>query len=58
MDKYKVTNMTFGGVNDYPDFADGYIESGEIDGRPLTEDELDELNEDSDFVYNCIYDNF
>lgn len=43
---------------DYPDFCDAYIcdanvfENGEW--RDATEDELDEINEDSDFVYGCV----
>ena len=28
---------------DYPDFSDAYVESADIDGRPLTENELEWL---------------
>ena len=41
-------------TNDYPDFCDAFIASAEHEGRLLTDDELDELNKDSDFVYNCV----
>lgn len=48
-----ITNIEFDGIykDDYPDFCDAYIVSAEKDGIPMTEDELDELNEDSDFVH-------
>ena len=49
-----VENIVFEGINhaDYPDYVDAYISSAEKDGIPLTEFELDELNEDSDFVHS------
>jgi len=43
---------------DYPDFCDAFIcdasviENGEW--RDATDDEIDELNEDGDFVYSCV----
>lgn len=53
MDKNKLTNIQVSGINfkDYPDFVDAFIESAELDGKELTEDELEKLNQDSDFVY-------
>ena len=42
-------------TRDYPDFCDAYIGSAEIDGREATEEELDELNEDRDFVYELVW---
>ena len=43
---------------DYPDFCDAYIENASVfeNGvwREATEAELDELNEDTDFVYKCV----
>lgn len=43
---------------DYPDFCDAYIESASVfengEWRDATDDELDELNEDSDLVYSCV----
>ena len=33
------------------DFCDAYISKAEINGRDMTEDELEELNEDKDFVH-------
>ena len=53
-----IENIDFDGIDtrDYPDFCDAYICYAEKDGRPLTEDELDKLNEDRDLVYDCIID--
>jgi hypothetical protein len=39
---------------DYPDFCDAFIASGTYKGRELTEDELEELSEDKDFLYEEI----
>lgn len=58
MDKSKITNIKFEGIDhsDYPDYCDAYIASAEIDGRELTDDEIEELNEDGDFVYTKLMD--
>ena len=39
---------------DYPDFTNAYIEEAYFDGRELTLEEYDYVNEDGDFVYTCI----
>lgn len=45
-------------TRDYPDFCDAHIcdanvyENGEW--RQATDEEIDELNEDSDLVYSCV----
>lgn len=36
---------------DAPDFVDAFICSADYGDRPMTDDELDVLNEDSDYVY-------
>jgi hypothetical protein len=41
-------------TSDYPDFVDSYILKADYDGRPMTDAELDVLNDDSDFVYEQI----
>ena len=41
-------------MNDYPDFTDAYISYAEYDGKELNDEELDEVNENSDFVYECV----
>lgn len=47
IDIFDVDDIVVSGVdaNDHPDFVDAYIESATVDGRPLTEDELNWLNE-------------
>ena len=48
-----IEDITFDGIDfkDAPDFCDAYIDSASYDGREMTEEELDILNEDSDFIY-------
>lgn len=54
----KVEYLEFDGINheDYPDYCDAFISSGQYDGRELTDEELDFLNDDGDFVYNNLQD--
>jgi len=56
MELDKISNIELGGIdtNDYPDFCDAYIVSAEIDGVELTDAEIEELNCDSSFVYDCV----
>jgi hypothetical protein len=58
MDLSKVDNIVFEDIDhsDYPDFCDAFIASADIDGRPMTEDELEELNENRDFVHEKLMD--
>ena len=46
MELDKISNIELGGIdtNDYPDFCDAYIVSAEIE----------ELNCNSEFVYDCV----
>ena len=46
-----VTDIEGIDYRDYPDFCDAYISKAEINSREMTEDELEELNEDKDFVH-------
>ena len=39
---------------DYPDFVDAYIASATYKGRDMTEEELELLNEDGEFIYNKV----
>ena len=58
--KYKLfTDVSFEGIDhrDYPDYCDAFIASAEYDGRELSDEELDELNDDSDLVYELLTDN-
>ena len=58
MDYKKIDNIEIDGIDtkDYPDFCDAYIVSADYDGVPMTDEQLDELNEDGDYVYEHIMD--
>jgi hypothetical protein len=51
-----IENIEVDGIDakDYPDFCDAFIARADYDGKEMTEEQLDELNEDSDFVYECV----
>ena len=54
----KVENMEFEGVDfsDYPDFVDAFLVSADIDGRELTEEEVDYLNDEHyEFVNESVF---
>jgi hypothetical protein len=56
LDYKKLEDLELDGIDmrDYPDFCDAHIVSGYYDGRELTDDELDALNDDHDFVYGLV----
>ena len=56
--KSNLENVKFEDVDwdDYPDFCDAYISYAEMDGRELTEQELEEVNDDRDLVYELLSD--
>ena len=58
MDYKLIDNIEIDGIDtkDYPDFCDAYISSADYDGVPMTDEQLDELNEDGDYVYEHIMD--
>lgn len=51
-----IDNISVNGIDfkDAPDFVDAYIESADYDGKEMTQSQIDELNEDSDFVYEAV----
>jgi len=56
MNYNKISNISVEGIDfkDYPDFVDAFIDSADYDGEPMTDEQLDEINEDTDFVYDCV----
>ena len=52
MDYKKITNIEIEGIDtaDYPDFCDAFISSADYNGKKMTEQQLDNLNQDSEFV--------
>lgn len=53
MDYTKITNIDFADVfhQDSPDYSDAYIRSADYDNTSMTDDQLEEINNDRDFVY-------
>ena len=56
MDKKLITSIVFEGIDytDYPDYCDAYIVSAEYDGKPMTDEQIDEINDDTDFLYELL----
>jgi hypothetical protein len=57
IDVNKLENIEVDGIDtrDYPDFVDAFISYAEMDGVELTDEQLDELNDDyPDLVYDCV----
>ena len=55
----QIENMEFEGVDfsDYPDFVDAFLVSADIDGRELTEEEVDYLNDEHyEFINESVFD--
>lgn len=54
----KIENIVIDGIDhkDYPDYCDAFIESADYEGRELTDEELDELNENQMFVHAAVFD--
>jgi hypothetical protein len=56
MDYTKIDNVKVKGINitDYPDFCDAFIVSADYNGKKMTEEQLEELSFDTDFLYDKI----
>jgi len=56
LDHTKISDIEFDGIDpkDYPDFCDAFIISANYDGEPMTEEQLEEVNQDGDFVYESL----
>ena len=57
MDYKKIDNIEIEDLypSDYPDFCDAFIASADYDGKAMTQDQLDLLNEDTEFVHEQVY---
>lgn len=51
-----IDNIKWDGIDhtDHPDYCDAYIVSADYDGRPMTEEEIEDL--DRDWVYQKLMD--
>ena len=57
----KIDNIKVDGIDtrDYPDFCDAYISEADYKGVPMTEKEIEYLNDNhGDFVYDAVMDHF
>jgi hypothetical protein len=56
MDYKLIDNVKVEGIDtkDYPDFCDAFIASADYGGEPMTDEQLEELNNDRDYVYECV----
>jgi hypothetical protein len=56
LDYSKIDNIEFDGIDydDYPDFCDAYISNADYDGVEMTEEQLELINDDRDFVYEAL----
>jgi len=53
MDYTKITDIEFDGINhtDAPDYCDAFIKSASYDGKDMTEEQLQLINYDAEFVH-------
>lgn len=53
LDYKLIKDIEFDGIDhrDYPDYCDVYIVRAEYNGEEMTEEQLELLNDDKDFVY-------
>jgi len=56
LDYNEIDNIEVEGIDhaDMPDYCDAFISSADYKGVEMTEEQLDLLNDDSDFVYNAV----
>ena len=56
MDYSKIDNVKIEDIDhkDAPDFVDAFISSADYDGVEMTDEQLDEINEDSEYVYGQV----
>ena len=56
LDYSLIDNIQFEGIDhsDAPDYCDAYIVSADYDGVAMTEEQIELLNENSEFVYESL----
>jgi hypothetical protein len=57
MDLTKIDNVEVDDIftYDYPDFCDAFISSADYNGVAMTDKQLDEINENVEFVHECVF---
>ena len=55
----KITNVSLDGIDhrDYPDYCDAFIDSADYDGKEMTDEQLDDLNEDYELIHELVWAN-
>ena len=58
IDYKKVEVIEIDGIEhgDYPDYVDAYITEAEYDGKPMTDEMIDEINDNDQFRYEAVWD--
>jgi len=58
LDYSQIEDVEVDGIDtrDYPDFCDAFISSATYMGREMTDEELEVLNQDGDFIYEKVID--
>jgi len=56
IDYSKISNVYVEGIDhrDAPDFCDAFIASADYDGEPMSDEMLEELNQDGQYVYDAV----
>ncbi len=56
MNYKNIDNIEIDGIDtrDYPEFTDAFISSADYNGVEMTDEQLDEINDNGDFVYECV----
>jgi hypothetical protein len=57
LDYSKISNVELDGIDhaDYPDYCDAYIVSADYGDREMTDEEIEVLNDDSQFVHEAVW---
>ena len=57
IDVKKISNVVVDNIDfvDYPDFCDAYIVSADYDGVPMTDEQIEEINQNSEFVNYSVF---
>jgi hypothetical protein len=57
IDVKKISNVVVDNIDfvDYPDFCDAYIVSADYDGVPMTDEQIEEINQNSEFVNDSVF---
>lgn len=53
MDYKLISDVVVEGIDtqDYPDFVDAFIASALYDGKEMTDEQLEEINDDGEFIH-------